>query len=187
MDEEHPPQKVRISENLATRADLRGRLSAQHQAGPNEPGALADLWLDIPNLDILVPILQIPLIDGKWDVSSLSNQVGYLSGTAWPTFTGNTAVAGRTRLSDGAPGPFCRLNELGLDEEINLLSPHLHYTYQVRLIRYVLPSHLFALRLRRQDWVTLVASNAHDGRVDAFARRFSLQAIRTRSEDLGGY
>ena len=82
------------------------------------PQPLGDLWLEIPNIDLRVPIVGVPLGPEGWDLSWLSGQAGYLDGTAFPTRPGNSALTGHAYLPDGAPGPFQRIGDLHWDDEI---------------------------------------------------------------------
>ena len=74
--------------------------------------ASAGLTLDIPKLNLKMPIVGVALSHGTWDVNWLLDRAGWLEQTAFPTFTGNSVVTGHVTLSNGDPGPFARLSTL---------------------------------------------------------------------------
>jgi len=59
---------------------------------------LGDLWLEIPRLGVQMPIVGVPQADGQWDVSWLGNDAGWLNGTAFPTWSGNSVLAGTSTM-----------------------------------------------------------------------------------------
>jgi hypothetical protein len=62
---------------------------------------LGDMWLEIPTLDVQVPIIGVPESSYGWDTTWLYDKAGYLEGTAYPTWAGNTGIAAHTVLPDG--------------------------------------------------------------------------------------
>jgi hypothetical protein len=65
-----------------------------------------------------LPIFGIPRTDGGWDVSWLRNQAGYLSRTAFPDLTGNTALTAHMYDANGNPEPFVNLQTLGYGDTV---------------------------------------------------------------------
>ena len=55
---------------------------------------LGDLWLEIPGLGIKTSIVGVPRSDDAWNVDSLWEQAGWLQGSAFPTWQGNSVVTG---------------------------------------------------------------------------------------------
>jgi len=48
--------------------------------------------------------------DGEWDVSWLGNNSGWLNGTAFPTYSGNSVLTGHVTKCGWHPWPFAHLN-----------------------------------------------------------------------------
>jgi hypothetical protein len=94
--------------------------------------AYSDLRLSIPRLDVEMDILGVPLVEGTWDVSWLGDNAGYLHGTAFPTWAGNTVITGHVWGAYNAPGPFANLKELRFGDEVKIYAWGLVYTYEIR-------------------------------------------------------
>ncbi len=144
---------------------------------------LGELTLEIPSLGVASPILGVPQYEDGWDVTWLSNQVGYLAGTAFPTWSGNTALTAHVNLSDGTPGPFARLVELRWGDEITIHAFGQRYTYEVRRLKYVKPDDLSVLSHEDYDWVTLITCRVYDPARDSYLWRLAVQAVLMRVED----
>jgi len=141
------------------------------------PRSLGDLWIEVPDLDIQIPIVGVPLQEEGWDVSQLWDQAGYLEGTAFPTWAGNTAISGHVYLSDGTPGPFVRLGELLWGDEVIIHAFGQRYRYEVREVESVRPDDLSVLRHEEYDWVTLITCQGYDEQQDAYRSRMVVRAV----------
>ena len=62
-----------------------------------------NMWLEIPSLGVKQPIVGVP--GPKWDVTWLGSNIGYLQGTAFPTWNGNSVLTGHATNANGKPGP----------------------------------------------------------------------------------
>ncbi len=139
--------------------------------------SLGDLWLEVPDLGVQIPIVGVPLQDEGWDVTQLWDQAGYLEGTAFPTWAGNTALSAHVYLSDGTPGPFVRLGELLWGDEVILHAFGQRYRYEVRQVTSVRPDDLSVLRHEEYDWVTLITCQGYDEQQDAYRSRMVVRAV----------
>ena len=54
----------------------------------------------------------VPVSADGWGLDWLAQNVGYLDGTAFPGWDGNSVLTGHVYLPDGSPGPFQRLGSL---------------------------------------------------------------------------
>ncbi len=138
---------------------------------------LGGLWLEIPGLALRAEIVGVPLQPQGWDVGWLRDQVGYLEGTAFPTWPGNTVLTGHVYLPDGAPGPFAGLGELTWDDTIYIDTAVLRYVYAVRSFRRVGPTDLSALDHETLDWLTLLTCAEYDQAAGGYRRRLVVQAV----------
>jgi LPXTG-site transpeptidase (sortase) family protein len=100
---------------------------------------LGDLWLEIPRLGVQMPIVGVPQANGQWDVSWLGNDAGWLNGTAFPTYSGNSVLAGHVYNADGTPGPFVHLNGLWWGDQVIVHAWGAQYVYEVRTVMQVSP------------------------------------------------
>ncbi len=124
-----------------------------------ETGVLSssDLTLVIPSLAVEMPIVGIPLENGNWDVSWLGDNAGYLYGTAFPTWQGNTALTGHVWGADNQPGPFYQLKTLSFGDKVQIRAWGMVYTYEVRENQIALPHRVSTvLQHEEYDWLTLL-------------------------------
>ena len=84
-----------------------------------------DMRLEIPVLSVNQPIVGVP-----W----LGNNIGYLQGTAFPTWNGNSALTGHVTNSNGKPGPFASLGNLAWGDHVIIHAWGEQYVYEVRSV-----------------------------------------------------
>jgi LPXTG-site transpeptidase (sortase) family protein len=149
---------------------------------PGQPEELAyvslgGLWLQIPRLGVGMAIVGIPLANEGWDLTWLSNQAGWLEGTAYPTWAGNTALTAHAVTPDGLPGPFARLADLRWGDQVILQAFGQEYVYEVRQVRTVRPTDLSVLRHEELDWLTLLTCAAYDETTDSYRSRVAVRAV----------
>lgn len=143
---------------------------------------LASLELEIPQLGIQTEITGIPLTDGAWDVTWLSNGVGYLEGTAFPTHAGNSVLSAHSILANGLPGPFYHLDELSWGDEVIVHAWGQRYIYEVRDVREVRPSDVSILHHEERPWLTLITCHGFDEESGAYRWRTVARAVLMRVE-----
>jgi LPXTG-site transpeptidase (sortase) family protein len=142
-----------------------------------------DLVLKIPSLLIEAKIVGVPEGGSGWDTSWLWDQVGYLEGTAFPTWAGNSALAGHVNLPNGKPGPFEKLANLKYGQQILIEGWHQRYIYEVREVTQVNPSDLTVLRHEEYPWLTLIACRDFDPESENYLNRTIVRAILIRIQD----
>ena len=76
-----------------------------------------DLMLQIPALDQEMRIVGVPNTSSGWDVSWLGDDAGYLYGSAFPTWEGNTVLSAHVWDANNNPGPFANLKDLRMRQE----------------------------------------------------------------------
>ena len=105
---------------------------------PAQPADLAyaklgDLWLEIPSLNVKSTIVGVPQnADKSWDVSWLGNDTGWLNGTAFPTWNGNSVLTAHVTNASGLEGPFAALKSLKYGDQIIIHMGGVKYVYEVR-------------------------------------------------------
>ena len=134
---------------------------------PAQPAGLAyqdtgAMTLEIPSLDVRMEIVGVPQSGDGWDVRWLEGRAGYLEGTAFPTWQGNTGLAGHAVLPEGQPGPFARLNTLAYGDRVIIHAWGQRYIYEVQDNSMVAPDQLEVLNHEDLDWVTLITCQSFD-------------------------
>jgi LPXTG-site transpeptidase (sortase) family protein len=138
---------------------------------------LGDLTLEIPSLDVRVPIVGVPAGPQGWDLTWLWDQAGHLEGTAYPGWDGNSALTAHVVRPDGRPGPFARLGDLAWDDRVVIHSNGQRYEYRVRQVERVAPGDLSVLRHERQPWLTLLTCQGYDEAQDKYLWRLAVRAV----------
>jgi LPXTG-site transpeptidase (sortase) family protein len=140
---------------------------------------LGDLWLEIPRLGVQMAIVGVPQqADGQWDVSWLGNDAGWLNGTAFPTWSGNSVLTGHVYDADGNPGPFVHLNGLWWGDQVIVHAGGAQYIYEVRSILQVTPGQVSSVIMHKtQPWVTLITCRGYDESSNSYNYRVAVGAV----------
>ena len=141
-----------------------------------------DFWLEVPSLDITIPIVGVPCKNGQWDVSWLNDQAGHLEGTAFPTLPGNTVLTGHVYNAYGNPGPFWNLAALSYGDQVIIHGGGTRYIYEIRQNYVSLPTSQKALGHQDYDWVTLLTCQGYDESLGTYLYRRVIQAVLVRIE-----
>jgi LPXTG-site transpeptidase (sortase) family protein len=135
-----------------------------------------ELTLEIPVIKVKVPIVGVEFKDGNWDVSWLQDQAGWLNGTAYPTWKGNSILTAHVVNVDGKPGVFSRLKALGVGEYIFVISSGYRYTYKVVSNAYVSPNDASVMKHEDQSFLTLITCDTYDEKTGVYLRRVVVRA-----------
>jgi LPXTG-site transpeptidase (sortase) family protein len=144
---------------------------------------LGDLWLEIPQLAVQASIVGVPQAGSGWETGWLGARAGYLEGTAFPTWEGNTGIAGHSYLPDGSGGPFRNLAGLGWGDKVFIHAWGLTYVYEVREVLQVSPTDLEVLRHEDYDWITLIGCTDYQDNSNQFSQRVIVRAVLTAIEE----
>jgi len=143
---------------------------------------LGDLWLEIPNLGIRTSIVGVPNAGDTWNVDWLWEQAGWLQGSAYPTWQGNSVLTGHVYLPNGLPGPFVDLSRLRWGDKIIVHAFGQRHIYEVRTNHIVVPDDLSALRHEEKAWLTLLTCKGYDENSDTYKYRIETRAVLMRIE-----
>ncbi|MBL1193032.1 MAG: sortase [Chloroflexi bacterium] len=156
--------------------DVVTELPAQPEE--KEYADLGDLWLEIPSLDIEMPIVGVPFGLGEgWDVTWLDDAAGYLEGTSYPTQVGNTAITAHVTDAFGNEGPFAHLEELGFGDVFYIHAFGRKYTYEVVNNQVVSPTYTAVLDDDAFDRVTLLTCKGYQEDTDTYQYRVAVEAV----------
>jgi len=133
--------------------------------------------LKIPILGLDLPIVGVPLTGRGWDVTWLDDQAGYLEGTAYPTWAGNTAITAHVWDRDNNPGPFVELHTLQHGDQIIIHAWKLRHVYEVRKVMQVKPDTLRALPHSDYDMLTLITCKDYNESNGEYDWRIAVQAV----------
>jgi LPXTG-site transpeptidase (sortase) family protein len=135
-----------------------------------------ELTLEIPVIKVKTPIVGVEFKDGNWDVSWLQDQTGWLNGTAYPTWKGNSILTAHVVNADGKPGVFSRLKALGVGEYIFVISSGYRYTYKVVSNAYVSPNDASVMKHEDKSFLTLITCDTYDEKTSTYLRRVAVRA-----------
>ena len=146
--------------------------------------ALGDLWLEIPRLGVKISIAGIPMgADGNWDLTWLSDQAGYLDGTAYPTHAGNSVLTGHVYLADGTPGPFINLHTLQYGDQVIVHLGGQRYIFEVRDDKVTSPNDSSVFQHESYPWLTLVTCKDYDATTNSYTHRVAVGAVLIKIEN----
>jgi LPXTG-site transpeptidase (sortase) family protein len=134
------------------------------------------LTLAIPVIKVKAPVVGVEFNVGNWDVSWLQEQAGWLHGTAYPTWKGNSILTAHVVNADGKPGVFFRLKALGVGEYIYLISSGYRYTYKVVSNAYVSPTDASVMKHEEKSILTLITCDTYDEATGTYLRRVAVRA-----------
>ncbi|WP_448601282.1 sortase [Thermoflexus hugenholtzii] len=142
--------------------------------------ASKDLILEIPALGITAPILGVPRSGNSWDVRWLGAAVGWLEGSAFPTWTGNTVLAGHVWNADNTPGVFASIRDLRYGDRLLIHAFGHTYIYEVRENRVIegpdAAGEVF--RHEEEDWLTLLTCESYDPLTRSYRSHRIVRAVR---------
>ncbi|HRJ58852.1 MAG TPA: sortase, partial [Anaerolineales bacterium] len=137
-----------------------------------------DLRLEIPSLNINQPIVGIPFKNNDWNVTWLGNRIGYLEGSAYPTWSGNTVLTGHATDPNGNVTSFAYIRELKAGDKFMIHANGMVYVYQIQENRLISPSRVSTLfRHEKHDWVTLVTCENWNDDLGKFIQRRIVRAV----------
>jgi LPXTG-site transpeptidase (sortase) family protein len=133
--------------------------------------------VEIPSLNVKIPVVGVPKKDGTWNVTWLANQAGWLEGTAFPSWSGNSVLTGHVYLSNGLPGPFINLSKLKYGDRIVIHAYGQKYIFEVRASEVVEPADMSALKHEDKSWITLVTCKEYDEKTNTYRKRIVIRAV----------
>jgi LPXTG-site transpeptidase (sortase) family protein len=136
-----------------------------------------DVWIEIPRLGISMPVVGVPHVNGSWDVSWLNNQAGWLQGTAFPSWSGNSVLTGHVYLANGQPGPFVNLSSLRWGDQIIAHIYGVSYVYEVRNNQVLSLNDTSVLSHKDVPWMTLLTCKDFDPATNSYLHRVAISAV----------
>jgi LPXTG-site transpeptidase (sortase) family protein len=134
------------------------------------------LAIEIPVIQVETSIVGVEFTNGIWDVSWLQAQVGWLNGTAYPTWKGNSVLTAHVVNADGKPGVFSKLKSLGVGEYIFVYNSTYRYTYKVVSNAFVQPDDASVMKHEEKSILTLITCDTYDEKTGTYLRRVVVRA-----------
>ena len=151
---------------------------------PDQPATLkyaklGDLWLEIPSLNVKSNIVGVPQVNGDWDVTWLGNDTGWLNGTAFPTWTGNSVLTAHVTNASGLQGPFAALKQLKYGDQIIVHMGGMKYVYEVRETKLSRPYSTSYAFESKQDaaYLTLITCSGYNPLNESYLFRRVVRAV----------
>jgi large repetitive protein len=140
----------------------------------------SDLTIEIPSLGIVQEIVGVPQTSNGWDVSWLGNEIGYLQGTAFPTWAGNSVLTGHVTGADGLPGVFADLGTLKWGDQIIIHAFGQKYVYEVRTVDLSAGPDTSKITSKHEElpWLTLITCRGYDEKTHTYRLRTVVRAVQ---------
>jgi large repetitive protein len=131
-----------------------------------------------------MPVVEVPKENGTWDVSWLGAKAGWLGGSAFPTWEGNSVLTGHVYDANGQPGPFVNLAKLKWGDKVVVHAWGQVYSYEVRSVEeYVNPKDTRLLTKHEElPWLTLVTCHGYNEAKDTYQWRTVVRAVQVDVE-----
>jgi len=135
--------------------------------------------LQIPSLGVNADVVGVPLTNSRWEVEWLGDDVGYLEGTAYPTWIGNSVLTGHVYDHQGHPGVFSGLSTLSYGQRVVISAWGQDYIYEVRESRQAPADEISLLSDTGDgyDWLTLITCKGYDEQLDEYRWRHVVRAV----------
>ncbi|MBI9051272.1 MAG: sortase [Anaerolineaceae bacterium] len=143
----------------------------------------SDMILDLPELNQKLSIVGVPHSQESWDVSWLGSSAGWLNGSAYPTWVGNTVLTGHVWDANNQPGVFADLKSLKYGDQFYIHAWGQTYTYEVRENKLVSAGNTKAVvKHETLDWITLLTCESYNPNAQTYPFRRMVRAVLLKVE-----
>jgi LPXTG-site transpeptidase (sortase) family protein len=156
---------------------------------PAQPAELAynnlgDIWLEIPSLNVKTEIVGVPQSSNGWDVDWLGQSAGWLNGTAFPSWEGNSVITAHVTDSNGKNGPFANIKNLKHGDKIIVHMYGEKYIFEVRDSNMVTPSSTKSAleHLEGHSYLTLITCQTYNPLSDSYLFRRVVRAVLVETQ-----
>lgn len=135
------------------------------------------MQLVIPAIGVNAAIVGVPLESDQWNVDWLGSSIGYLQGTAFPTWLGNSVLTGHATNSLGQPGVLANLGNLKYNDTITIQAWGQAYVFAVRERYQTSADDLSILRHSEMTQLTLITCTGYDVQTMTYPLREVVVAV----------
>jgi LPXTG-site transpeptidase (sortase) family protein len=143
---------------------------------------LPNVTLEIPALKLELPVVGVPMKNKTWDVNWLLNQAGWLEGSAFPSFSGNSILTSHVTLPYGQPGPFADLHKLKEGDKIFVHAFGDLFIYEIKSVRKLNPNHPSILRHEDKPSLTLLTCADYYEKTESYLNQVVVKAVLVHSQ-----
>jgi len=144
---------------------------------PRELYIQTGISVEIPSLKINIPLVGVPRRNGEWNVTWLGKQAGWLEGSAFPSWDGNSIITSHVYLANGLPGSFVDLHQLKYGDQVLIHAFGQTYIFEVRSNSVVKPNDASVFKHEERPWLTLVTCKEYDERTNTYRTRVVVRAV----------
>ncbi len=139
--------------------------------------ATHDVTLEVPVLKLKMPVVGVPKKGNSWDVNWLLYQAGWLEGTAFPGFSGNSVLTSHVTLPFGQAGPFTDLHKLKPGNKVFIHAFGSLYIYEIKSIQKLDATDPSILQHEDKSWLTLVTCADYNEKAETYLKRLVVKAV----------
>ena len=143
---------------------------------------MGGITVEIPSLGINIPIVGVPLRNGEWNVAWLGKQAGWLEGSAFPSWNGNSVLTSHVYLSNGLPGPFVNLSKLRFGDKVIVHAFGQKYVFEVQTNTLVDANDASVFKHEAKPWLTLLTCKEYDEKTNTYRKRVVIRAVLVKVE-----
>jgi LPXTG-site transpeptidase (sortase) family protein len=137
-----------------------------------------DIWIEIPKLGLKMSVVGVPKTKTGWDVTWLNRDAGWLSGSAFPTWNGNSVITGHVWDALNRPGPFAKLKSLKYGDLIKVHAFGQVYTFMITENLLVKPADTKTVFIHADaPVITLVTCEEYMEATQTYASRRMVRAV----------
>ncbi len=138
--------------------------------------------IEIPTLGVNTTVVGIPASENAWDVSWLGSRLGYLEGTAFPTWAGNSVITGHVTGSNGLPGPLINLQSMKWGDKLIVYAFGQRDVYEVRSVYTTGTVDPSIFQHEDLPWITLVTCKDFDQKTNTYLGRLVVKAVLVETQ-----
>ena len=156
----------------------QGAVTLLPQQPADKAYASTDVWLEIPKLGVKLSIVGVPQTKTGWDISWLGKNAGWLNGSAFPTWKGNSVITAHVWDAQNKPGPFVGLINLTYGDQVKVHAFGQVYTYEIAGSSVIQPSDISTVfQHEDKSWLTLVTCENYQQTTGIYSNRRIVRAV----------
>ena len=129
-------------------------------------------------------IVGVPQTRDGWNVTWLNRDAGWLNGSAFPTWNGNSVITGHVWDALNQPGPFAKLKDLKYGDQIEIHAFGQVYIYEVRESNTVSPTGASTVfKHEERSWITLITCEDYKEQSQTYSYRRMVRAVLIKVVD----
>ncbi|MBL8105393.1 MAG: class F sortase, partial [Anaerolineales bacterium] len=136
------------------------------------------LWIEIPRLGVKMNIVGIPQTKDGWDVTWLARDAGWLNGSAFPTWQGNSVLTGHVWTETNKPGPFNKLKDLQYGDQVKIHAFGQVFIYEIRESALISSTDTTSMmKHEEKTWLTLITCEGFNAKTGDYLYRRMARAV----------